>query len=86
MDMGTRHAHRDHGRRRRRVADVDEFCQAELAAEAAASGEDPAAAGPAFEALVAAAPADLKATVEDVIAHAEEGPGSPGLRRAPTAR
>ena len=59
------------------VADVDEFCQAELAAEAAANGEDPAAAGPAFEALVAAAPADLKATVEDVIAHAEDGPGSP---------
>jgi hypothetical protein len=59
------------------VADVDEFCQAELAAEAAANGEDPSAAGPAFEALVAAAPADLKATVEDVIAHAQDGPGSP---------
>ncbi|MET0325081.1 MAG: hypothetical protein ABW219_07665 [Ilumatobacteraceae bacterium] len=58
------------------VADVEEFCQAELAAEAAAS-QDPATAGPAFEALVAAAPADLKATVEAVIANAEDGPGSP---------
>jgi hypothetical protein len=63
------------------VAGVDEFCQAELAAEAAAN-QDPAAAGPAFEALVAAAPADLKATVEDVIAHAEEGPGSPDFDAA----
>jgi hypothetical protein len=59
------------------TADVAAFCEAEVAAEAAAASEDPAVMGPAFEALVAAAPADLTATVEAVIANAEAGPGTP---------
>jgi hypothetical protein len=59
--------------------DVDAFCQAELAAEAAASSEDPSAAGPAFEALVAASPEEIRPTVEEVIANAESGPGDPAF-------
>ena len=59
--------------------EVDAFCQAELEAEAAAQSEDPSAAGPAFEALVAAAPEEIKATVEEVIANAESGPGEPAF-------
>ena len=78
MDMGTdtTAGPDDTGSAAAPAGDVDEFCQAELAAEAAAN-QDPAAAGPAFDALVAASPADLKDTVEDVIAHAQDGPGSP---------
>ena len=57
-------------------ASVEAFCEAELAVEAAAA-EDPAAAGPAFEALVAASPEDIRPTVEEVIANAQAGPGSP---------
>lgn len=59
--------------------DVDAFCQAELEAEQAAQSEDPAEAGPAFEALVAAAPEDIRATVEDVLANVESGPGDPAF-------
>ena len=44
--------------------------------------EDPTLIGPAFEALVAAAPTELKATVEDVIANAEAGPDSPEFAAA----
>jgi hypothetical protein len=57
-------------------AGVEAFCQAELAAEAAAA-QDTASAGPAFEALVAASPDDIRPTVEEVIANAQTGPGSP---------
>ena len=60
-------------------ASVEAFCEAELAAEAAASGEDPSAAGPAFEALVAASPEEIKPAVEEVIANAETGPGTPAF-------
>lgn len=53
--------------------DVDGFCQAELAAEAAATSEDPATAGPAFEALSAAAPPGIQPAVDAVIAAASSG-------------
>lgn len=58
-------------------ASVEAFCQAEVEAEMAANLGDPAAAGPAFEALIAAAPEDIRATAEEVVANAEAGPGSP---------
>lgn len=58
-------------------AAIDVFCQAELEAEAAARSEDPSQAGPAFEALVAAAPDEIRESVEAVIAAAEQGPGTP---------
>jgi hypothetical protein len=51
--------------------DVAAFCDAEIALEAAASSEDPATMGPAIEALAAAAPEDVRATVEELIANAE---------------
>lgn len=60
-------------------ASVEAFCEAELAAEAAAQSEDPAAAEPAFEALIAAAPDDIRATAEAVIAAGDEGPGTPAF-------
>jgi hypothetical protein len=50
-----------------------------LAAEAAAASDDPASAGPAFEALVEAAPEELRPTVEEVVANAENGPGDPAF-------
>jgi len=56
-------------------ASVEAFCEAELAVEAAVQSEDPSAAAPAFEALVAASPEEIRATVEDLIANAESGPG-----------
>ncbi|CAN5680356.1 hypothetical protein BH18ACT2_BH18ACT2_24530 [soil metagenome] len=58
--------------------DVDAFCQAEVAAEAAAQSEDLSEAGPAFEALDAA-PDEIKPTVEEVVANAESGPGDPAF-------
>ena len=61
---------------------VEAFCQAELAAEAAANNEDPADDGPAFEALVGASPEEIRATVEEVIANAESGPGDPAFDEA----
>ena len=64
------------------AASVDAFCEAEVAAEAAAGSEDPAVMGPAFEALVAAAPDDIRSTVEDVIANAQTGPGDPAFDEA----
>ena len=56
-------------------ASVEAFCEAELAVEAAVQSEDSAAAGAAFEALVAASPEEIKPAVEEVIANAESGPG-----------
>ncbi len=53
--------------------DIDAFCQAELAAEAATSSEDPSAAGPAFDALLAVAPPEVKPAVEAVITAASSG-------------
>ena len=67
-------------------ASVEAFCEAELAAEAAAAREDPAAAGPAFEALVAASPEDIKPAVEEVIANAETGTGQPRSSTSRTPR
>jgi hypothetical protein len=61
---------------------TEAFCAAEVALEAAASSEDPAAMGPAFEAVVAAAPEDVRPMVEDVLAHAEAGPGDPAFDEA----
>jgi hypothetical protein len=58
------------------------FCEAEVAAEAAANSEDPAVMGPAFEALVAAAPEDVRPAVDDVIANASAGPGDPAFDEA----
>jgi hypothetical protein len=55
--------------------DVAAFCEAEVAAEASTSSEDPAVIGPAFEALSAAAPEDIKATVDTVIAEFEASGG-----------
>jgi hypothetical protein len=52
------------------VQDVDAFCQAELAVEAAVSSEDPALIEPAFTAITAAAPADIKDAVDAVVAAA----------------
>jgi hypothetical protein len=62
--------------------DIDSFCSAEVAAQAATSGDDPSAIQPAFEDLVAAAPEDIRPTVEDVIANAESGPGDPAFDAA----
>ena len=59
--------------------DVDAFCEAELAAEQAVQSEDTSAAGPALEALVAAAPEEIKPTVEEVVANAGGGPGDPAF-------
>ncbi len=64
------------------AGDADAFCAAELEVEAAVSSEDPAVIGPALEALQAAAPAEVKATVEDVIANAQAGPDSPEFAAA----
>ena len=38
--------------------------------------------GPAFEAVVAAAPEDVRPMVEDVLAHADAGPGDPAFDEA----
>ena len=62
--------------------DVDAFCQAELEAEAAANGEDPAAIEPAFEAAIAAAPEEIRPTVETLIGAAEEGQDNPDFEAA----
>ena len=62
--------------------DVAAFCEAELATEAAVASEDPALIGPALEALVAAAPEDIRATVEEVIALADAGPTDPAFEAA----
>ncbi|MGI9031654.1 MAG: hypothetical protein ACR2HP_16990 [Ilumatobacteraceae bacterium] len=53
------------------ATDVDAFCAAELDVEAAILAEDPEAIGPAFEALSAAAPEDVKGSVDTAIAEAE---------------
>jgi hypothetical protein len=54
--------------------EAEAFCAAELATEAAVNGDDPAAIGPAIEALIAAAPDDeVRATVEAVVATFEAG-------------
>jgi len=55
------------------------FCEAELAAEVASGSEDPAVFEAAMEALRAAAPEDIAATVEDVIANGQSGPGDPAF-------
>jgi len=55
------------------------FCEAELAAEAAANGGDPALIGPAFEAVVAAAPEEIAAVVEKVVAAAESDDYGPAF-------
>ncbi len=52
------------------------FCDAAVAAVAAAESEDPEVMMPAFEALVAASPEDILPAVEDVIATDAE-PGDP---------
>jgi hypothetical protein len=62
--------------------DIAAFCDAELAAEAAMASEDPATLGPAFEALTAAAPEDISATVEEVITLAEGGTETPDFAAA----
>ena len=62
--------------------DVAAFCEAELATEAAVASEDPALIGPALEALVVAAPEDIRATVEEVIALADAGPTDPAFEDA----
>src|SRR5262245_24278665 len=54
---------------------VEDFCAAEVAVEAAANSGDPAVMGPAVDALRAAAPDDIRPTVEDVIANVQAGPG-----------
>lgn len=59
--------------------EAEAFCAAELAAEAASGSEDPAVIEPAFEAVVAAAPAEIAPAVEEVIANAESGPGDPAF-------
>ena len=62
--------------------EVAAFCDAELAAEAAMASEDPATLGPAFEALAAAAPEEISATVEEVITLAEGGTETPDFAAA----
>jgi hypothetical protein len=52
--------------------EAEAFCSAEMAVEAAVNSEDPAAIGPAIEALTAAAPADVAPAVETVLATFEE--------------
>jgi hypothetical protein len=47
-----------------------DFCQAELQVEAAVASEDPAAVGPAFEALLAATPEASKEVVEQTVSEA----------------
>ena len=49
----------------------EEFCQAELDVEAAVATEDGDAVAPAFEALAAAAPDDVKDAVDTAIAEAQ---------------
>src|SRR5215211_5765193 len=49
------------------AGDVDTFCQNELAVERAVNQEDAEAIAPAFEALSASAPDDVKASVEATI-------------------
>ncbi len=61
------------------ASDVAAFCEAELAAEQAVQSGDPAAAGPALEALVAASPEEVRPAVEEVVANAESGPGDPAF-------
>lgn len=55
------------------AADVDAFCQAEIAVEAAVASEDPAVMAPAFEALSAAAPAEIKPSVDAAVTAASSG-------------
>src|SRR5262245_34016605 len=61
---------------------VEAFCAAEVAVEAASNSEDPAVMGPAIEALLAAAPDDVRPMVEDVIANVPAGPGDPAFDEA----
>jgi hypothetical protein len=62
--------------------EVAAFCEAEVAAEAALASEDPETIGPAFEALVAAAPEEIRATVEELAAGVEAGSDDPALEEA----
>src|SRR5215213_8658989 len=62
------------------ATDVAAFCDAEIAAEQAANmSDDIADAQPAFDALVAAAPADIEDSVQSVIDNAAAGPGDPAF-------
>jgi len=65
--------------------EAEAFCTAELAAESAANSEDQAAMESAFSALVEAAPDDIRAAAEAVVANAEAGPGDPAFDEAYTA-
>jgi hypothetical protein len=64
--------------------DVAAFCEAEVAVEAAVASGDPAAIGPALEGVIAAAPEDIRPTVETVAANAEN-PESPEFAEAYSA-
>jgi hypothetical protein len=57
-------------------SEYEAFCAAEVDVENAVASEDPEAIGAAFEALAAAAPEDDKATVDSVVAEAQEFLGS----------
>ena len=64
--------------------EAEAFCEAEVAVEqastAAVATGDASAVQPAMEALVAASPADLSsASVEELVANAESGPGDPAF-------
>ena len=54
-------------------ADVAAFCDAVLGAAAASASEDPEVITPAFEALTAVAPEEVRATVEEVVANLDAG-------------
>jgi hypothetical protein len=56
------------------AADPAAFCDAFVAANEAVSTEDPAVIGPAFEAAVAAAPAEIKPAVETVTSVSDDDP------------
>jgi hypothetical protein len=66
------------------AGDIEAFCQAALAAEAAAStSEDPAVIERAFDAVSAAAPDEVKPAVDTVVASSLAGEeGSPGFDAA----
>ena len=61
--------------------EAEAFCMAEIAVEAAANSDDPAAAGPAVEAATAAAPAEAAPLLEAVIANIAD-PESPEFAEA----
>ena len=61
--------------------EAEAFCTAELAVEAAANSDDPAAVGPALEAATAAAPADVAPLLEAVVDNVGD-PESPEFAEA----